>query len=207
MYATLPLLQPAVFHCLLTSASTQENQVRSPLLCLPAELRNRIYELVFSTAAVKARPLLRTLSVKVHPAWDDPKVYPDYDGPRGTMALLQTCRQINTEAMQFFLSTMTFDTELCSLNGFVSAFGEDKAAVMASIVFDPSDIAEWHGSALQLREPDAISSLKAVRHVHLVVHAEEWLVFGIDWKGGMRKLLHKPELEVTFQELLGEYVW
>ena len=196
MYATTPLLQPAAFRCLLTSASTRENQTRSPLLLLPAELRNRIYELAFPTAAVK-----------VHPAWDDPKVYLDYDGPRGIIALLQTCRQINAEAMQFFLSTLTFDTEPCSLHGFTGLFGKEKAALVTSIIFKPSDIATWSGKGLELRRTHAIRSLKAVKHVHVLINYKQWSEYGIEWKDTMRELFYKPELEVTVAEGMEPYYW
>lgn len=196
MYARTLLLEPVAFHCLLTSASTQENQVHSPLLRLPAELRNRIYELAFPTTAIK-----------VHPAWDDPKVYPGYDGPRGIMALLQTCRQINAEATEFFLSTLTFDTESCSLHGFVKAFGGDKAALVTSIIFKLWDIVTRNEKHLSNQVTSAIHSLKAVRHSQLLVCYTEWSACDQRWTNMMRELFGKRELEVVVVEIMDNCDW
>jgi hypothetical protein len=171
--------------CLLTNPSTQENQAHSPFLRLPAELRNLIYELSSPTTLVK-----------VHPHWDDPRYYPDNDGPRGIIAFLQTCHQINGEAMQFFLSTSTFDTELCSLPGFLSAFGPERTALVTSIVVDLFDVLRL---GREMRNTGMTSEFKALKHVHLLIGIF-WFAGKQDWTLTMCVHFGKEELVVTTEK-------
>ncbi|RYN69246.1 hypothetical protein AA0117_g10939 [Alternaria alternata] len=79
-------------------AITRDNQLNSPLLRLPAELRNRIYHFTFDTNEVVLGP--RSL-------WDPP----DFWAPRATpypLGLAQTCTQCNYEALPYFWRTTVF---------------------------------------------------------------------------------------------------
>ncbi|CAN9354215.1 unnamed protein product [Alternaria alternata] len=69
------------------AAISQRNHRRCPLLRLPAELRNKIYEYVFLSHPV--RPL------REHREW------PHWAYPRSQLNLLETCRQIYFEAKLF----------------------------------------------------------------------------------------------------------
>ena len=67
--------------------STQQNQVNSPLLRLPAELRNKIYRLVFDAATLK-KDISPTSSGRYKVALDSSR-------------LSRVCRQIRFEAAPF----------------------------------------------------------------------------------------------------------
>ncbi|OWY43715.1 hypothetical protein CUC08_Gglean008343 [Alternaria sp. MG1] len=69
------------------AAISQRNHRRCPLLRLPAELRNKIYEYVFLSHPV--RPF------REHREW------PHWAYPRSQLNLLETCRQIYFEAKLF----------------------------------------------------------------------------------------------------------
>ncbi|CAN9441274.1 unnamed protein product [Alternaria alternata] len=69
------------------AAISQRNHRRCPLLRLPAELRNKIYEYVFLSHPV--RPF------REHREW------PYWAYPRSQLNLLETCRQIYFEAKLF----------------------------------------------------------------------------------------------------------
>ena len=69
-------------------ASTERNQRKSPLLRLPAKLRNKIYIFALDTAAVNVR-------------WDQHSIL-----TRDDLHLPRACRQIHTE-VQPFLDTYT----------------------------------------------------------------------------------------------------
>ncbi|KAH6848873.1 hypothetical protein B0T12DRAFT_515440 [Alternaria alternata] len=69
------------------AAISQRNHRRCPLLRLPAELRNKIYEYVFISHPV--RPF------REHREW------PHWAYPRSQLNLLETCRQIYFEAKLF----------------------------------------------------------------------------------------------------------
>jgi len=75
----------------LTFTSTKTNQLRSPFLRLPAELRNRIYGYTLAYG---------TLEV---PSWSQWGQLPLLD-----VGLLRTCRQIHAETTMLFYSLNTF---------------------------------------------------------------------------------------------------
>ncbi|RII13561.1 hypothetical protein CUC08_Gglean004331 [Alternaria sp. MG1] len=79
-------------------AISRDNQLNSPLLRLPAELRNRIYHFTFDTNEVVLGP----------PGYWDP---PDFCSPRATsypLGLAQACTQCNYEAIPYFWKTTVF---------------------------------------------------------------------------------------------------
>ncbi|RYN48195.1 hypothetical protein AA0118_g11914 [Alternaria tenuissima] len=79
-------------------ALSRDNQLNSPLLRLPAELRNRIYHFTFDTNEVVLGP----------PGYWDP---PDFCSPRATsypLGLAQACTQCNYEAIPYFWKTTVF---------------------------------------------------------------------------------------------------
>ncbi|KAF2846319.1 hypothetical protein T440DRAFT_558293 [Plenodomus tracheiphilus IPT5] len=71
---------------------TETNHLNSPLLRLPAELRNRVFTLAFHA---------RTIQVN--------ETHPDYLLPSPTTGPLLTCRQMHYEALPIFHSTCIFD--------------------------------------------------------------------------------------------------
>jgi hypothetical protein len=87
-----------------TNLSTQRNQHDSPLLCLPAELRNRIYELAFCGQRIwirnPAHGSLREV-LNITKKWE-----------KSPLTLLATCRQINYEAFPIAYESCTFDLNL-----------------------------------------------------------------------------------------------
>jgi hypothetical protein len=78
----------------------QRNQRESPLLRLPAELRNEIYELVFRGQRVRINNITQDdfgEAVKTTKVWKSP------------LALLAACRQIKFEAFPIAYKSCTFD--------------------------------------------------------------------------------------------------
>ncbi|KAF1921838.1 hypothetical protein BDU57DRAFT_563988 [Ampelomyces quisqualis] len=71
---------------------TRLNHEDSPLLRLPAEIRNAIYELVFATSCVA-----------ILPAWAVAKTFV------GATALLRTCRHMREDTQSLFFSATVFD--------------------------------------------------------------------------------------------------
>jgi hypothetical protein len=94
--------------------------MQSPFLRLPAELRNKIYQLVFSNGVIQ-----------VLAPWENRyrSTISAYSAP----ALLQTCRQIHGEATPVLFSTATFETERYSLEYFIETIGAEKAALIATL--------------------------------------------------------------------------
>ncbi|KAF2035650.1 hypothetical protein EK21DRAFT_107166 [Setomelanomma holmii] len=78
---------------------TVENQKRSPLLRLPAELRNRVYDLVFQGTILYVPP---SLSYRESIARPDGRKRP-------TVSLTATSRQIRHEAMPVLHRCIMFD--------------------------------------------------------------------------------------------------
>ncbi|KAI8934133.1 hypothetical protein NX059_008888 [Plenodomus lindquistii] len=90
---------------------TEYNQLSSPLLHLPAELRNHIYIYAFHGALVKA---------DVRHAWmfqppDEPEIHDTYGSSKGD-SLLHVCRQIRHEAGDLIYYHCTFDFDNALFN-------------------------------------------------------------------------------------------
>ncbi|KAG9188676.1 hypothetical protein G6011_07381 [Alternaria panax] len=88
---------------------TQANQVQSPFLCLPAELRNQIYRYTIKHGAIN--------------------VYPTRASKRTSHALhlLWICRQIRAETVSLFFSTTVFGFEtFCKIKTFARNLAPDQ---------------------------------------------------------------------------------
>ena len=101
--------------------STRNNQLNSPLLHLPGELRNRIYEYVYFDAKVV---------VEDH--------YFSYSVPRrkkSPIHVLATCQQIRHEATTIFWNECTIDARVSFLRlDLQSAMGSSNCARITSLV-------------------------------------------------------------------------
>ncbi|KAI4701586.1 hypothetical protein J4E81_003326 [Alternaria sp. BMP 2799] len=83
---------------------TQLNQENSPLLQLPAELRNRIYKFVLHDH--------RPVYVDIPALSDEFGNFGPRDNTRGKQALLCTCRQVYSEASMMYFALNTFQFKL-----------------------------------------------------------------------------------------------
>ncbi|KAF1836651.1 hypothetical protein BDW02DRAFT_566743 [Decorospora gaudefroyi] len=110
---------------------TSTNQLTSPLLRLPAELRNQIYSIAlapFRTTTIETyarEPFLTTTAAQK------------------SLALLQTCRQMHSEATLPYYSTNTFEFRSSNhITRFVHAVGPARCAVIkwVRLVFQAKDI-------------------------------------------------------------------
>ncbi|KAF2833552.1 hypothetical protein CC86DRAFT_400176 [Ophiobolus disseminans] len=104
-------------HAQLSSASpklervTQQNQIRSPLLRLPAELRNRIYEFTFLGTGVKIQSLVPRSR---NPRWMRQNLISNLESQsawRTALSLLGSCRQIHHEALSISYEACMFDVD------------------------------------------------------------------------------------------------
>jgi hypothetical protein len=80
--------------------STELNQRNSPLLRLPAELRNQIYMFAFCNITVDVRSRYENDPI------DNQNLI---QGHRRVVGLLTTCRQLHHEALPIFYEYCTFD--------------------------------------------------------------------------------------------------
>jgi hypothetical protein len=124
-------------------------------LRLSAELRNNIYQLVFTIGVVT-----------VH----DPSehYHNTAAGARGALALLQTCRQINDKATPLFFSTITFSLQRCALQEFGKMIGPDKVALVMSLIVDLVDAYVWEYCKAGWWNHNLIGELSALENLHLV---------------------------------------
>jgi len=122
-------------HLVANYHSTTANQLNSPLLSLPAELRNDIYKLVFTTNTI----LVTGASTRF--------LSPRTNDSTWAAALLLTCRQINDEATALFWQLSTFDLRQCHYPDELRAMvGSDKCAMVGTIAMSgnlASAIAGW----------------------------------------------------------------
>ena len=90
----------AISECYLTKyISTRNNQLNSPLLRLPGEIRNRIYEYIFSGLETRV----------IDSYWGDPPC----EGTYRAVYILATCRQILHEASSIFWQECIVDARNC----------------------------------------------------------------------------------------------
>jgi hypothetical protein len=78
------------------------------------------------------------------------------------MALLQTCRQIKDGALPFLLSSMTFSLQRCSIAGFLEALGDEKVALVTSIIVMRSDIVSGYNNRIGRCIAAKLTALKVV---------------------------------------------
>jgi hypothetical protein len=86
------------------------------------------------------------------------------------MALLQTCRQIKDEALPFLLSSMTFSLQRCSVAGFLEALGDEKVALVTSIIVMRSDIVSGYNN--RIGRCVAAKKFTALKVVHVLYEFE-----------------------------------
>lgn len=107
---------------MLSRYRTQRNAAASPLLRLPGELRNRIYEFIFEdiTFEIKHSAYIPTQSPNPRPVHN--------------LALLQTCRQIHSEAkvLPLVLRTICF-RDMTGLNRLVRSLATDQRCAITSL--------------------------------------------------------------------------
>ncbi|KAI4612487.1 hypothetical protein J4E80_007221 [Alternaria sp. BMP 0032] len=91
----------------LTTPSTHKNQTHSPLLLFPAELRNKIYTLIFTNTTINVnKPLIQKDVLGRYPS---------------VRAILYTCRQIYIEASALSFTLCTFVPSYFALRFFSSS--------------------------------------------------------------------------------------
>jgi hypothetical protein len=107
--------------------SPTPTQPASLLLCLPAELRNRIYHLVFIHQIVRVVPWQCQFKAISH----SPHTY------ASPVALLLVCRQIHNEAYTLFLARSIFDiTQIDSRNEMLATLMPSRCSIIESIMLD-----------------------------------------------------------------------
>jgi hypothetical protein len=83
---------------------SDSNATNSPFLRLPPELRNRIYEDIFTSAVIAFRRPLRSHSFC--------NIYSEPNHKhKGVIAFLEVCRQINHEVAVMYYALSTFNFE------------------------------------------------------------------------------------------------
>lgn len=110
--------------------STLNNQLQSPFLRLPAELRNQIYRLAFSNTTIKIFPKDYGSNKPTCPGC---RFCDQLRKLRG-VSLLLTCRQVYAEANEFLVPNATFDVREVGIDGFVEEYGREKAAQVTAII-------------------------------------------------------------------------
>lgn len=149
-------------------------QDRSPLLALPGEIRNLIYETVLTDPVRSVFDYELKYGPKV---WGDGSVSENYEtqGPPRhlhrpssaplRLAILQTCRQIYREAYQIYYACHTFEFRYTEdLRLFLKEVGKRRRREITSLGIDISDISD-------VRRPAVISLLREcvkLRHLQLV---------------------------------------
>ncbi|KAI4647763.1 hypothetical protein J4E93_004173 [Alternaria ventricosa] len=140
---------------------TQLNQENSPLLQLPAELRNRIYKFVLHDH--------RPVYVDIPALSDEFGNFGPRDNTRGKQALLCTCRQVHSEApmMYFALNTFQFDLDTSLIEFTRSLTAEQLSAVksidMTGQLMEEIEMrAEHHKSDSPRLHLDTLTSLQKV---------------------------------------------
>jgi hypothetical protein len=109
------------------SSSFIANQRNSPLLRLPAELRNRIYELVFDGTAI--RVIKPTMRVRVSGFCALSSV-----PPTKSFSLQHSCRQIALEAFGLFVPYATFELDFkWNIDTLLEKLGPQKCHIITSI--------------------------------------------------------------------------
>jgi hypothetical protein len=150
--------------------STAENQVNSPLLRLPPELRNRIYSFVFAPRVARVIYLSTNLSYTTWP-----------------LTTLGVCRQIRFEASPILFANITFDLrafkygvielEILALGPFESITVNDGTSML---VMD--EMRGWRSSRMGL----GTRRFQSMKRIYVTAFgAEVELVF--DKESGLRK--------------------
>ncbi|KAF2833656.1 hypothetical protein CC86DRAFT_461962 [Ophiobolus disseminans] len=161
------------------------NQRNSPLLRLPAELRNSIYQYALSSS-----------KVVVHLPLGDPL----YRGSRLPVSLrfLTTCRQIYHETRDIFWASATFEfRDHCHLHEFVEHIAAPKkTALITSIEIN---VATAYGFKNEV--PAVKDSLPSLQRVHV----QRPLKIGDS--GTLNLLLVGLQKDATMQEVGATYGW
>lgn len=139
-------------HNNLRNYSNLNNQLHSPFLRLPAELRNQIYQLAFANTTIK---LIFNNNDSNIPTCPGCHFCTQLRRLRG-VSLLLTCRQIYIEARSFLLPNATFDVREIGIEGFVAEYGKEQAAQVTSIVCWHSEI--WRGPWPQKRYMESLGA-------------------------------------------------
>jgi hypothetical protein len=153
---------------------------------IPTELRNAVYELIFSTTMIKVRS-----------PWDDE--YSDQVATTShiSLALLQTCRQINAEAASLFFSNTALDLQRSLLGYLLEEIGSEKAALITSLVINMAHACCWHYLVVTRKNRAVVRAYPALGRLYVVGICGEYLVQERVVKDE-RVYLAKGDLVVTF---------
>ena len=131
--------QPANSH------STQANAKNSPLLRLPGELRNRIYEHALADSFIEPMSYQRTVSRHPRESSNPPM--------SATVSLIRTCRQTRSEAEPLFFAHTTFGFDSrYDFHRFLAHVGPGKRELITSIslMFYTIETLEQHDGRYKL---------------------------------------------------------
>jgi hypothetical protein len=176
----------------LNRPSTQQNQLDSPLLRLPAELRNRIYKFAFTGQSVTVLPDRRT----------------DARKDLGTLALLLTSCQVHHETACLFWSHTVFDTTLFTAipSESLALLGVETRSRIQSIKIHGSLVAYVYpyinlgGKTFpSFLAPPSIG-LPSIQHL-VISYTEYWWseITKSSFKKAMRIWFDNPDIEVEYR--------
>ncbi|KAI4920644.1 uncharacterized protein J4E92_008287 [Alternaria infectoria] len=158
----------------------RNNQLNSPLLRLPGETRNRIYEYVFFDSEVVAKE-----------RWGPQ----DYSMPRhnkSVIYVLATCQQIRHEATKIFWDRCTINAKaICDIQRVNLYMGPANSALVTSLLVDSYAVTSLihRSGALPLRVPwdlqqfPMLRKLRVVNIPHFPLKAQEDILRGISALG------------------------
>ncbi|KAI4714359.1 hypothetical protein J4E89_000038 [Alternaria sp. Ai002NY15] len=135
----------------------RDNQINSPLLRLPGELRNRIYECVFFDAEVNV----------THPDWN-------WNGRGGRQVqsqihVLATCQQIRHEATSIFWNEcMIYPVGIYTFSGVASIMGESNCARITSLCVDMSLVFDGIAFYFTLPVPYPLADFPLLRKLNVI---------------------------------------
>ncbi|KAI4714532.1 hypothetical protein J4E89_000212 [Alternaria sp. Ai002NY15] len=174
------------------------NQLKSPFLRLPAELRNLIYLFTFTDSVIRMHPRKGEQSAT------------------NPIGLICCCRQLRHEANSLFGSTATFGMELAmpySHEAAIAAIGAERCARITSIQISLLSVefqyvhwaypAKWFQEEVELQGRDNANAFPALNTVHAKGSRLQLSLLSSDTRADLvrafRLVYGKPAIEIAFE--------
>jgi hypothetical protein len=181
-------------------AITRRNQLESPFLRLPAEIRNQIYEHAFDRVVWVDPPTFWF-------PWDRKTKPPNYS----EFPLLQTCRQINHEAMPIAFRNCTFNFTDAAFHFRTTLFDRPWTAAQLArgkfithIVVDELSVCDD-----DYKIYDVFKSLDRPAELPALKHLEIWCSYGParSFEEREAKLRNGPMVEGLKVDIIDKYTY